>query len=153
MNPDSENFDSLRRLMALKRHEVPPPGYFNRFPRDVMARIKAGDAGDEMGAESPWFQRVFGMFELKPMFAGAFGMTVCALLISGVVSSESISSPAVATGTPEVTRASFVADTVPAVPADASFKPKDTNALSLFDQYQPQVPSSPAAYWIRNGNN
>lgn len=151
MNPDSENFDSLRRVLALKRHEVPPPGYFNRFSRDVMARIKAGEAGDEIGAELPWFQRVFGMFELKPMFAGAFGMTVCALLISGVVSSESGSSP-MATEVPVLSRASFVAD----VPASAPPIPvvlTDSNAnLSLFDQYQPQVPSKPADYWIRNGN-
>ncbi|HLX69574.1 MAG TPA: hypothetical protein VKV04_08100 [Verrucomicrobiae bacterium] len=154
MNPESENFDSLRRLLALKRHEVPPPGYFNRFSRDVMARIKVGDGGDAIGAELPWFQRVFGMFELKPMFAGAFGMTVCALLISGVVSSESGSSPVATVETPESSRASFVFDsTRPAMGTDAkdvSFAPGNTNpVVSLFDQYQPQVPSTPAGYWIR----
>ena len=88
MNQDSENFDSLRQLLALKRHEIPPPGYFDRFPRDVMARIKSGDKGGDIGAENSWMQRVLSMFDLKPVFAGAFGTAVCAFLISGVITSE-----------------------------------------------------------------
>jgi len=152
MNPDSENFDSLRRLLALKRHELPPPGYYNRFSRDVMARIKAGEGGDKM--ESAWFQRMLGMFELKPVFAGAFGMAVCTLLISGVVSSESVPSVAT-TDSPQASRASFVYDSTPATATDVSFTPANTNpVISLFDTYQPQIQSAPAAaYWIRNGNN
>ena len=97
MNPDSENFDSLRQLLALKRHEVPPPGYFNRLPRDIMARIKAGDTGNELGADQTWFQRLLSVFDIKPVFAGAFGTAVCAFLISGVITSER--TPAFAAGT------------------------------------------------------
>jgi len=93
MNPDSENFDSLRQLLALKRHEVPPPGYFDRFSRDVMARIKSGDTGDEIGARQSWFSRFLRVFDVKPVFAGAFGTAVCAFLISGVISSESTGAP------------------------------------------------------------
>src|SRR5215813_2226334 len=93
MNSDSENFDSLQRLLALKRHEQPPPGYFNRFPREVMARIKAGENGGEIGYDASWLQRLLGMFELKPVFAGAFGAGVCAMVISGVVASEQNSIP------------------------------------------------------------
>jgi hypothetical protein len=74
--------------LALKRHEVPPPGYFDRFSRDVMARIKSGDTGDEIGVSHSWFSRFLRVFDVKPVFAGAFGTAVCAFLISGVISSE-----------------------------------------------------------------
>jgi hypothetical protein len=92
MNPDSENFEQLRRLLALKRHEQPPPGYFNHFSRDVIARIKAGEQGEPV--ETGWLARLWAMLEAKPIFAGAFGAAVCAILVSGILNSEG---PAVAT--------------------------------------------------------
>jgi hypothetical protein len=88
MNPDSENFDSLRQLLSLKRHEIPPPGYFDRFSREVTARIKAGERGGEIGASYSWLRRLLGMFDVKPIFAGAFGTAVCAFIVSGIISSE-----------------------------------------------------------------
>jgi hypothetical protein len=132
MNPDSQNFDSLRQLLALKRHEVPPPGYFDRFNRDVMARIKAGDTGDELGAGLSWFRRLLGVFDVKPVFAGAFGTAVCAFLISGVIGSEN--NPVMATAAPTVGD-STIADagmSAPGLPYATS-----SNAVasgSLFDQ-------------------
>ena len=94
MNSGSENFDELRRLLALKRHEQPPPGYWNSFSAKVVGRIEAG----ECGAPDSFFERFFGehsfvkrlvaALEAKPALAGAFGVAVCGLLISGVLYSE-----------------------------------------------------------------
>jgi hypothetical protein len=38
--------------------------------------------------ESPWLQRIWSAFEAKPLLAGAFGLAVCATLITGVIYSE-----------------------------------------------------------------
>lgn len=137
MNPDSENFDSLRQLLTLKRHEIPPPGYFDRLPRDIMARIKAGEKGGDVGAEISWLQRLLSMFDVKPVFAGAFGTAVCAFLISGVISSDRIPVLGAATSRPG---SSPIANT--SIPeADSSIVGLMASATnsggsgSLFDQF------------------
>ncbi len=93
MSPDQENFEQLRRLLALKRHEQPPPGYFNNFSRQVIARIQAGEAAADSAADrwsgrSSWLRRALGLFEARPIVAGAFGMAVCAVLFFGIIFSE-----------------------------------------------------------------
>jgi hypothetical protein len=99
MNPDPADFDALRRLLALKRHEQPPPGYFNRFSSQVIARIKAGERGEpasvleRLFGKANWWQRLWAGLESKPGFAGAFGAAVCALVISGIVYSENGPAP------------------------------------------------------------
>ena len=88
MSPDTENFESLRKLLTLKRYEQPPPGYFHNFSRDVIARIKAGDNGEPARSafwELSWLQRVWGALEAKPVLAGGFGVAVCGALVFGAV--------------------------------------------------------------------
>src|SRR2546421_2770825 len=105
MQPEQENFDSLRRLLALKRHEVPPPGYFHNFSGHVIARIRAHERVDRSGFweslswEAPWLQRLWGAFETKPILAAALGMAVCGMLVTGVVYSQKAVLPEV-TGLP-----------------------------------------------------
>jgi hypothetical protein len=94
MQPEHENFEDLRRILVLKRYEQPPPGYFNDFSRKIIARIEAGEGEvyasvfEQWLARVPWVLRVFQTFERKPILAGAFGMVVCGLVVSGVVYSE-----------------------------------------------------------------
>ena len=87
MNEDQQNFDSLRRLLALKRHEMPPPGYFNSFSREVIAQIRAGqiDSSANLLDRIPWLMRWLGSLESKPVFAGGFATGLCLLLIFGAV--------------------------------------------------------------------
>jgi hypothetical protein len=106
MNPDPENFEALRRLLTLKRYEQPPPGYFNNFSSQVIARIRAGEVGESgslwqrLFGESTWWQRLSASLESRPGFAGAVGAAVCALLISGIVYSESAPAPLAQAGIP-----------------------------------------------------
>jgi hypothetical protein len=68
MNSNSENFEALRKLMALKRHEQPPPGYFDRLPDKIAARLV-----QEGGAPSFWDKIVAG-FSFRPSFAYSFAL-------------------------------------------------------------------------------
>jgi hypothetical protein len=99
MNPESENFEQLRRLLVLKRHEQPPPGYFNRFSGLVITRIRAGETGESASAawwswESSWLRRLWASLEAKPVLAGAFGVAVCGFFVAGAIVSENIDTAA-----------------------------------------------------------
>jgi hypothetical protein len=91
MSSEPENFEALRRLLVIKRHEQPPPGYFNDFSRQVICRIRA----DEAAAGESFLARLlrpaqslWTSFEAKPIVAGAFGVGVCSLLVIGLITSE-----------------------------------------------------------------
>ena len=81
MNPTpEENFDPLRKLLAWKRHETPPPGYFNDFSAKVCARIEAAEAVRSVG----WWQRLRLSFDAKPIMACTYGLAVGGLMVFAV---------------------------------------------------------------------
>lgn len=82
MKPEPDTFQDLRRLLALKRYEQPPPGFHDRFARQVMARIRAGEAASLH--QVSWLQRFWSALETKPVLASAFGATVCLALGGGI---------------------------------------------------------------------
>jgi hypothetical protein len=94
MNDNDNNFEPLRRLMALKRHEVPPPGYFNNFSGQVVSRIRSGAAKEsssvskDLSLETPWLFKLLQAFSAKPAFASAFASALCLLLVFGIVLAE-----------------------------------------------------------------
>jgi hypothetical protein len=68
MNKDPESFDSLRKLLALKRHEVPPPGFFACLPGKIVTRIERGEG------QLTFWERLSANFTLRPAFAYAFAV-------------------------------------------------------------------------------
>ena len=95
MNAGQEkDFASLRRLLKLKRHEQPPPRYFNDFSSQVIARIKLNPRGDSELAlnpltwAAPWMERLVGSLMNSPFVAGAFAACICLLLVVGLIYSE-----------------------------------------------------------------
>jgi hypothetical protein len=79
-NQSDPQTDRLLRLLALKRHEQPPPGYFDYFAGKVIARIEAA----EIAGQSSWWQRLVAQFDARPMLACAYGVGVGAILVFGV---------------------------------------------------------------------
>ena len=89
MSNAPEEFEKLRKLLKLKRHEQPPPGYFNNFSTKVTNRIEAhNEPQGRMWNEAPWLKKFLVMMETNPMVAGVFGISACGLLISGIAWSQ-----------------------------------------------------------------
>jgi len=94
MNEQYQNFETLKQLLKLKQHEVPPPGYFNNFSDQVISRLRAGEAGgtatfmDRLEMDAPWVVSFLRIFETRPGVIGAFATSVCLLLVLVVVFSE-----------------------------------------------------------------
>ena len=162
MNQDTENFEQLRRLLELKRYEQPPPGYFNNFSCQVIARIKLGERGEESAGierllwEAPWLQRIWAAFEAKPVLAGAFGLAMCGLLISGVIYSEKgdvqpvALIPPVAELVPNPADvASLMAENHPLLPKPDALKASSMSPIAPFQMDGPLLPNlhaEPAAF-------
>jgi hypothetical protein len=94
MNESENNFEALRRLLALKRHEVPPPGYFHNFSAQVISRLRTGTINESSSVresfslEASWLSKLFQAFSVKPAFASAFASALCLLLVFGIVFAE-----------------------------------------------------------------
>jgi hypothetical protein len=81
MHNESDGFEGVQRLLALKKYEKPPPRYFQDFSDKVIARIQAA----EEARLRPWWQKLGLDFVLKPAFAGALGLMLSAGVVAGVV--------------------------------------------------------------------
>jgi|HubBroStandDraft_4_1064222.scaffolds.fasta_scaffold677497_2 hypothetical protein len=170
MAPEQEDFEALRRLLAIKRHEQPPPGYFNSFSRQVLARIEAGE-GDGRFGRLPWYQRLWAALDTKPALAGALGATACAAVIGAFLYSDNMTSGAsgglgAALGQPMTgfetpaframySPQSAAPSALATVPADsivpATLLPQEQLANSLFDSVQ--LPHPEAVSWTPPGGN
>lgn len=74
MQEEGQNFDHLRRVLALKRHESPPPRYFNELPGRILARL-------EKEPPPTFWTRLRHAFLDRPLVATGTGVAVgCAAL-------------------------------------------------------------------------
>jgi hypothetical protein len=74
MDQESKPTITVERLIALKRYEQPPPGYFHLLPGRIIGRIERGDGHyDSWKTWRPWFSA-------RPIVAFAMGLTVCGAL-------------------------------------------------------------------------
>lgn len=87
---EPDNFDQLRKLLALKRYEQPPPTFFYQFTRDVMRRISTGAHATESVGDRTWIERLWQYLEIRPWLAGAVGAVACAALIAWIIYAQHV---------------------------------------------------------------
>ena len=139
MKEINNNFEELKQLLKLKRHEVPPPGYFNNFSGDVISRIRTGEAGgrqslvERLHENAPWLMDWLRIFESKPGLIGGFATSLCLLLLLGVVLADrpdSVPAGLLASSQPVPGAASSLASAVvPLVASDNSGIAVTTNPV------------------------
>jgi len=83
-SPVPEDFERLLRLLALKRSELPPPGYFDDFSFHVIAALRNPQSTPSV----TWWKFWVADYDFKPVLAGAFAMTVCGLFLLGLSISQ-----------------------------------------------------------------
>lgn len=94
MSENEQNFEQVEKLLKLKQHEIPPPGYFNNFSGQVIARIRAGEAAkpqsfvEQIEENSSWLANLLRIFDAKPGMIGGFATSMCLLLLLTVVFAE-----------------------------------------------------------------
>ncbi len=104
-----QDFEKLQQLLKLKRHESPPPRFFNDFSFQVTARIRAGEGVrkiedfEDVVAQAPWLYRIWKAIEGKPAVSGLFAAAVCGVLIAGIfyVDNTAPTMPSLVTNQPE----------------------------------------------------
>ena len=80
MSNDSNQIDSLDRLLKLKRLEEPPPGHLDRLSSRIIAQIEADNA---LSTDTVW-SRLLGYLDFKPALACAYSAAAMGLLVVGL---------------------------------------------------------------------
>ena len=74
------DFEDLQRLIAWKRHELPPPRYFSDFSGSVVERLELEESGVERG----WWHRLLASYDSRPVLACAYGVAIGGLVVLGM---------------------------------------------------------------------
>lgn len=69
----------LLRLLALKRHELPPPGFFDRLPGRILVSIRAGSEV----ADVPWWSRLWQSIRQEPMVSASYAALGVGVMLFG----------------------------------------------------------------------
>ncbi len=91
MNTGNDDFEQLRKLLKLKRHEQPPPGYFNGFSSRILTRIEREEESRSAAgffARLPWLSRLREVLAENPISSAIFA--VCGVLMVVIANSQSL---------------------------------------------------------------
>jgi hypothetical protein len=145
-NHSEPEFTQLRRLLVLKRHEQPPPGYFDFLAGQIQVTLRSSQAPQSpppMGVLQRLLQRLETL-QARPAFAVGVGGAFLGLLVGAVVLLESAEPATQPEGQwlteissqPVSTEGIMAASALDATPLLASNSPA-AGGPSLFDLIQP----------------
>ena len=81
--PEQPNDAEVQRILALKRHEQPPPAFFRGFSEQIIDRIHTAGPPPRPTLRQRLSVEFYGM----PIYACAAGLIVCGLLVIGLIGS------------------------------------------------------------------
>ena len=79
MNQESEQTEKVIRIIALKRFEQPPPGYFHLLPDRIVSRIEQGEG------KSDFWDNFAAVFSIRPALVYAFGLSIFGAVTAGIL--------------------------------------------------------------------
>ena len=91
MSSSPKDFRDLRRLLSLKRHEQPPPGYFKYLPDQILVKIEQEEIID-LSEHSTWWGWLVAKFDARPMLAGAYVFAISGVMLLGLKLSQDLQS-------------------------------------------------------------
>jgi hypothetical protein len=80
----NNNEDRVRKLIEWKRHEQPPPGYFDALPDRILFRVQTLRSPEHA---SIW-RDILSAFDIRPVLLGAFGTAAFGIFFFGVSLAE-----------------------------------------------------------------
>jgi len=70
----------LLRLLALKRHELPPPGFFDQLPSRILVSLRAGSEISELS----WWERAWQTVVQQPMVGLSYATLGVGAVLFGI---------------------------------------------------------------------
>ncbi len=136
MQPPDDAEQRLVRLLALKRHEVPPPGFFDQLPLRILVNLRAGTEIED----APWWVRAWRNLIHEPMI----GLSYAALGVGAVLFGISVLETAIDVQSPPLgsTQGLFPTPAPDLVLAD----PQGANPGLIY-----RVVDSTPATWLQSG--
>jgi hypothetical protein len=142
-----QDFERLQQLLKLKRHELPPPRFFNDFSFQVTGRIRAGEGVrkiedfEDVVSQAPWLHRIWKAIEGKPAVSALFAAAVCGLLIAGIffVDSSAPTMPTLAINKPEAPAVEPEAGVSASLLAGSSQSGNSMSPTAVMPELQPSL--------------
>lgn len=109
MQRSPEDFDRLRRLLALKRYERPPAGCLDEIRHAVLEELRrtASVPARPEPRFGAWWWALKEALAPRPLWAGALSVAVCAVIVGAVLQAERVHLPLGLEGTGTPTPASL----------------------------------------------